>query len=504
MYTMYCDDIPFYSPFLADQGYEILNPKLTLELNKAGSLTFILPPNNLMYNNIKKLKSVITVLKDDEEIFRGRVLNDKKDFYKRKEVYCEGELAYLNDSVQRPYAFSGSVRDLFKKYIDTHNSEVDDNAKFEFGIVTIEDIDVPQEHIEKIYTLLKNEPSDWNVEFTKYYRKSGDRYISVVGTTAPEWIDNTFYYYNGEAVASITKTEKENTDYSYTVDEIMKQLIDEFGGYLRIRHENGKRYLDYVSRYGSNSEQVIMCGENMLDLSEHISAENLITCLIPYGAEFRGEKTTISKVNGGRDYITNPVAIEVFGKIWGYQDWSDVDNPQKLYNKAVEYLNKNIEMSVSLSVSAVDLNLIDVNVERIKLGDSIRVVSIEHGLDAFFLCSKIDLNLWEADKSSYTMGYSFNAMTEEQIDSKMMLEKSINLSKKLANTAQKYADNAQDSADRAQSTADNAKERADNAKKRADNAYEYAEQAAGTANNAYRAINNPGGILDRLKALEEK
>jgi len=38
---------------------------------------------------IKKLKSIITIYQDNEEIWRGRVLNDKLDFYNRKQVECE-------------------------------------------------------------------------------------------------------------------------------------------------------------------------------------------------------------------------------------------------------------------------------------------------------------------------------------------------------------------------------------------------------------------------------
>ena len=84
MYTIYADGEALYSPHLANDGYSVLSPKLTVELNKAGSLTFILPPTNVMYDSIQKLKTIITVIQDNEEIFRGRVLHDEKDFYNRK------------------------------------------------------------------------------------------------------------------------------------------------------------------------------------------------------------------------------------------------------------------------------------------------------------------------------------------------------------------------------------------------------------------------------------
>jgi len=105
MYTISCDGNLLYSPLLSDGGYTVLSPKLTLELNKAGSLTFTLPPTNPMYDSISKLTSVITVDQDGETIWRGRELNYTRDFYNRKAEYCEGELAMLNDSIIRPYSF---------------------------------------------------------------------------------------------------------------------------------------------------------------------------------------------------------------------------------------------------------------------------------------------------------------------------------------------------------------------------------------------------------------
>ena len=84
MYTILIDGKPLYAPNLVNEGYSVLNPKLTMELNKAGSLEFTVPPNNVMYDSIQKLKSIVQVFDGDEEIFRGRVLHDEKDFYKRK------------------------------------------------------------------------------------------------------------------------------------------------------------------------------------------------------------------------------------------------------------------------------------------------------------------------------------------------------------------------------------------------------------------------------------
>ena len=139
MYTIYADGEALYSPHLVNDGYGVISPKLTVELNKSGSLSFILPPSNVMYDSIQKLKTIITVMQDNEEIFRGRVLHDEKDFYNRKNVYCEGELSFLLDSIQRPYTFQGDIPALFRKFINNHNEQVETEKQFTVGNITVTD-----------------------------------------------------------------------------------------------------------------------------------------------------------------------------------------------------------------------------------------------------------------------------------------------------------------------------------------------------------------------------
>lgn len=87
MYQVRCDDNIIYD--LRDVDLIIISPKLTTEVNKTGSFTFTIAKSNPGYDLIKKLKSIITIYQDDEEIWRGRALNVKLDFYNRKQVECE-------------------------------------------------------------------------------------------------------------------------------------------------------------------------------------------------------------------------------------------------------------------------------------------------------------------------------------------------------------------------------------------------------------------------------
>lgn len=359
MYTIYADGKLVYAPSRSNEGYGIVNPKVDVELYKAGSAEFILPTNNVMYDSLTKLKSIITVYDGDDEIFRGRVIHDEKDFYNQKDVYCEGELSFLVDSVVRPYSFQGGVTELFAWYLNSHNSQVDPEKQFQVGAVTVTD------------------PND---------------YIT-----------------------------RESSDYPKSLDEMNAKLINLLGGYFRPRLENGTRYLDYVTDYGGVSDQIIEFGVNLLDLTEYISAEDVFTVLIPLGAEqedSEGNSTgrlTIESVNNGKDYIEDATAVSLFGRIWKVQEWDDVTVAINLLTKGTEALQSGIEMAVSLSIKAFDMHLLNVDTSRIKLGDQVRVISPPHKLDKYFLCSKISYDLVNPENTVYTLGLTFASMTDKMV-----------------------------------------------------------------------------------------
>ena len=399
MYTIYADGEALYSPHLVNDGYGVLSPKLTVELNKSGSLSFILPPSNVMYDSIQKLKTIVTVMQDNEELFRGRVLHDEKDFYNRKNVYCEGELSFLLDSIQRPYTFQGDIPVLFRKFISNHNEQVETEKQFTVGNITVTD---PNNYINR-----------------------------------------------------------ENSGYNNTLDEIKSKLINIHGGYIRPRLQNGIRYIDLVEEYGKISSQVIEFGVNMLDITEYITAEDVFTVLIPLGAEQKdaeGNTTgrlTIESVNGGKDYIEDTEAIALFGRIWKVQQWDDVTIANNLLTKGKETLKAGIEMAVSLTMKAVDMHLLDVDTERIKLGDHIRVVSPPHKLDKYFLCSKIVIDMANPDKTEFTLGVTFTAMTDKQANSAKIVQNTVSVVQSSAASAQNSANQANNAANQVEQIINN-------------------------------------------------
>ena len=114
MYKVFYDDQLLYLP--GDQELIIFNTKLELADNKSGSFEFDIPAVNPMYDKMKKLTSV--------SIFYGRILSMEKNFYNTRTVVCEGELAYLLDSIQEPKAYHGyTVRSFLNTLLAVHNRQ---------------------------------------------------------------------------------------------------------------------------------------------------------------------------------------------------------------------------------------------------------------------------------------------------------------------------------------------------------------------------------------------
>lgn len=355
MYRVYCNNSPLYD--LRDEDLVLISPIVKIGENTAGSFEFSILPKHPHYEEVNELTSVITAYDGDEEIFCGRVVEITKDLYNRKKVICEGELAYFNDSIQRPARYQGlTVRGYLETLVNIHNQQVKNQGidkTFKVGAVTVQD---------------KN--------------------------------DYVYKYTNWESTLEVIKTD----------------LLKTYGGYLRIRKENGVRYLDYLADYPNTNTQVIEFGSNLLDFTHDMVASDIVTAVIPLGArledvtEVEGLDAylTIKDVNGGVDYVYSQEAVKSYGWIFKTVKWDDVHVADNLLKKGKEYLTDIQFAKITLTVSAVDLHMLHVDMERIKVLDEIRVTSSPNGLDRFFPVSEMTIYLDKPSNNKLTLGTSYS------------------------------------------------------------------------------------------------
>ena len=352
---------------------KLINPKVSQEDNKVGSFTFTIYPDHPYYNFIEKMKSIITVYEDGikEPLFRGRVYDEKTGFYNEKQVSCEGELAFLLDSIQRPYSFpaegqSGTPAELFTQYINNHNAQVDEARQFKVGNITVTD------------------PNDYIV--------------------------------------------RSNSDYVSTWDELNAKLIDHLGGHLWVRHEADGTYIDYLADFEVLSNQVIEFGKNLLDLEKNTKAENFATALIPLGYKLKdeqgnetGERLTIKDVNNNVDFVYNAEAVDKYGYIFTTNTWDDVTLPSNLKTKGQAYIDNMAQFTASISVNAADLNgaTIDgevANVNSFRIGRYVKVNTKPHSIqNKNFIVKQLTRELLKPENTELTLGTTYKTLTDKQL-----------------------------------------------------------------------------------------
>ena len=128
-----------YNPGDITGTKKLISPELTREVGKAGSLEFTLPLGNVAHSALQKLMTVVEVQQDDKQIWQGRVMNHEQDFRVRQKVYCEGEMAYLNDSGAAPYSAQNVSFSQFLVWVcANHNAQVDAYKAFTPGKVQMD------------------------------------------------------------------------------------------------------------------------------------------------------------------------------------------------------------------------------------------------------------------------------------------------------------------------------------------------------------------------------
>ena len=110
---------------------------------------------------------------------------------------------------------------------------------------------------------------------------------------------------------------------------------------------------------------MIQFGENLLDMIREVRGEDLCTVVVPLGAkdEETEERLTIASVNNGKDYIEDAEAIALYGRIVKVIEYDDVTLPENLMRKGQSVLNSQRLLSVCITLTAVDLHLLNVDID---------------------------------------------------------------------------------------------------------------------------------------------
>jgi len=382
MYRVYWDTEFLHDLSIPEEyGYYLKNPTLKEEVNKIAELNFDIYPTHPTFDNLEKLVPNIIVKKNNKIIFKGRIIKEKQNMDNSKQVTCESVLAFLFDSVQRPFQFQGSPEELFAQFINNHNSQVEEYKRFKIGKTT-----------------------GANLDNNEYINRSSESYLD-------------------------------------TWEAIETRLLN-IGGYLLVRYEEDGNYIDWVDDFTDGdskiaSAQTIEFGENLIDITVENDGTEVYSVIIPLGVQIEhedGTKTrlTIESVNDGLDYLVNEDALNKYGWIVApieQTTWDDVTVASNLKTKAEKLLNlEGVFFKSRLELKAVDLNVVDGSIDSFEMGEYIKCQSTPHNLSKLYLLTKKETPLCNPENMQITLGETRSSLTGMQLgDSQSMKEEIKNI-----------------------------------------------------------------------------
>lgn len=384
MYQVFADDILIYDDTRQETTLKLVNPKLSISDSAAGSFTMTVPLNNPGYYAIQRMTTTIKILKEGTHFWEGRLLQESVDFYNQRKLTCEGELAYLND-VTLPqqvwsYGSGNKVESFLEDIISFYNGKVSDSRQFKVGIVDVDPFEI--------------------------------------------------------GGSSAVLTFERVTNYETVIECINNQLIGKLGGHLRVRHvtEDGAdvRYIDYLKEGFNVNSQIIRFGKNLIDFTRSFDATEYATVVIPLGAKMDSEdipsgESKVGDLNyyltvrtaaddsgghassqayhsAGSLYIVVDEAVANYGRIERVVHFDDVTNANVLAGMGEMYLTDTQFDTMVIELTALDLHYLNPEMEWVKIGDKIRVISEPHGLDHEFPVTKLDIPLDQPENTKFTLG----------------------------------------------------------------------------------------------------
>lgn len=290
-------------------------------VNAISSFTFQISEKNAEYNNIYPFATLVKVFdtKKQKYAFEGRVLTQTRSMeengFCQKEYVCEGEMGYLVDSVQEYESLSVPTDVYFKKLLEVHNKQVEEYKKIYPGIIS-ENLIITKERV---------------------------------------------------------------INYESTWKNINDNLIAKYGGELRLRKDDGKSYLDYLSETGENSSVEIRLAHNLKSMNEETSFEGFYTRIVPLGTKLKekdesgnemesGKRLGITEINDGKNYVQDDELVEKYGIITGFLIDDDITIAAHLITKAQKEL-VNQRLTVSNTLNAYDLYYLGLDMDNFEVGN---------------------------------------------------------------------------------------------------------------------------------------
>ena len=411
----------FYDPYAESDAYAVIDPKDKDELNKSGSLEFTVLPANIHYADFHKKKTMVIVFDEGTWLYEGIVTDAPVDFYKQRKVTCASPLTFLCDSVQAP---------------DEKNEVQIPSSASGTTYAAVPDTWLAGANPKSLNWRVQSQKEDGTIEYVKTNDTSpvsGTRYFYPISSDGGNYsgatttkaagtketiiahigrlldvhnsqVDPFKRIYAGQMYnTSDSEThEFKSSGFRDTWDALKSDILDEYGKYFTITRGNDNNlYLNYLelAQLPSSTVPLIEFANNMMEMNESDDQDDdIFTVLVPIGKDNLTVKDVsghdspehanrevspyIASWAGNKRYVVvGPKAVERYGYIIKAQTFSDVDNKDTLWTRAVQYIHNNYDYHQEYEVKAIDLRFINGSGHRICVGDKCRIHSKWHGVD---------------------------------------------------------------------------------------------------------------------------
>lgn len=344
----------------ASEDAVIYDTEWTEDIGQAGEFSFKVPPQNPLYAELTQ-GALVTILKNNVEVWRGEIREISKDFANIADVYCLEDLAWLSDEFLTPAAITNETyAQRFQAAISAYNLNRPAERQFLVGVIT-----------------------------------------NVTDTSLCNWV----------------------TEYDWSILEDLRSCICKDDGYIRVRRVTSggtvNRYIDIVrlQDYGVMATQPIEYGYNLLDYVKESDYGNLTNVLTPYGAELDAEVYDGYNQRLQGTTITESTSVSVYGRHAKAVIFDGVDDVDQLNALASAYLTRYSQPQLTMEVQAVDLADID-GIAEIQIGDSVRIIAPPFAVDQWLYLTEIRRDIQNIDKNTITLSghvQSRRTLTEQSI-----------------------------------------------------------------------------------------
>ena len=424
------DPVAIHDSRSMDKDFKVISASLNLELNRAGTLSFVVPPNNYAHK-IGMLIPMATQIKiyyinkSGKEVlkWKGRILDWSKDFYGRTTYNCEGWLGVLNDTLVRPKLPVGTREATSDMELTTSTSDYDygngeliDPDSDTGGSSTTSD--TKKEYV--YYTSLRAMAGALISNHNKYevYYKNGVKYGDTEKRFSIQMpMDVTWNATIGKVSGNSDNfLEFPYANYETTLSYFETNLIGNpsIGGFIRIGYREFEPdllyyYPDAESSLDTTNQEIVL-GQNLLDLTQTSDGSGMYTEVIPLNGDLR-----INPFNPDLDYVKDDNGINTYGVLEKKIDCSGIYTTDGLAQAGVVALNAAFLQATSIELNALDLSLVT-DVESIDVGFLAVIRSSFHNISTKYICTSAEINITSPAQSRFVFGLSQDRLTERQLD----------------------------------------------------------------------------------------